>query len=635
MSGICGFLDLSSGAGASDAASCRAMALAVGVDAPEEVEVAVSKQGPAAGLGASASSPGRPGRSETRAFSAPGGKAEALVAYHGELRDERFKGPDVVREFLKRHEGQAVKDWTELFRSLDGDFAVAVWDPCAGELIFGVDRFRRHPIYYWARGGQALFATRLAALSKAPLKAALRLDLRSIVDVAGFSIVATPASIYQEVFKVPPGCLARFSASGVRIERYWEIQFDPPSDRPVPDLERQTRDLLLDAVAALSKRDAAIGTVGAFLSGGVDSSTVVGLLTKVHGGTRSFSIGFGDAKYNEISYARIAAQAFRSDHTEYFVNERDVVEGLSKAIRHFDEPFGNASAIPAYFCAKVAAEKGVRFLYAGDGGDELFAGNERYALMKLFDYYKSVPGWLRAGLIEPAARVLGNGLGLGIARKAEKYIQRARVPYPERFYGYQIFKTIGLEEVFDDSLLREVGRDYNPYHSFHELYAAANGKAELDKQLYIDLKMIISDNDLLKVTKMTEAAGVVVRFPFLDTRLVEFAARIPARIKMRGRRLRSFFKKTYADLLPQQTILKTKHGFGLPIPEWLRTDAALNAKMKELLLDPGVRRRGWYRPGAMEDLIERHRQDRTSFYGTLLWNLMVLELWLKEHCHGQ
>jgi asparagine synthase (glutamine-hydrolysing) len=189
---------------------------------------------------------------------------------------------------------------------------------------------------------------------------------------------------------------------------------------------------------------------------------------------------------------------------------------------------------------------------------------------------------------------------------------------------------VSMAEFFEDDFLAAVGKDCDPYAAIRSCYLQAPARCALDRQLYIDLKLTISDNDLFKVTRMTEAAGVAVRYPFLDHRLAEFAARVPARLKMRGRRLRSFFKKAYADLLPQEVRAKQKHGFGLPIPVWLRTNRQLNDMMRELVLGAATVQRGYFRRKALEDLVERHRTDTTSFYGTILWNLMMLELWQRK-----
>ena len=357
--------------------------------------------------------------------------------------------------------------------------------------------------------------------------------------------------------------------------------------------------------------DAASKRVGTFLSGGIDSSTVTGLLAQRTGrAVTSFSIGFDEARFDEMNYARIAARAFGVEHRELIVTARDAYDVIPLLLDTFDEPFGNASAIPTYLCAKLAKEHGIDVLYAGDGGDELFAGNQRYASQRVFDYYQR-PGWLEA-LVRPVAFGLADAVGWSPFVKAKKYIRRAQIPYPERLCSYEFFRVVPPSDLFEPSFLEAVGRDYDPYAHVHAHYHRAPARSELDRQLYVDLKFAISDNDLFKVTRGTEAAGITVRYPFLDSRLVEFAASVPAGIKMRGTHLRSFFKKAYADLLPAETRAKKKHGFGLPIPVWLREDRRLNELMRDVVLTRRASTRILPATG-LEDLVDRHRTDETSF----------------------
>jgi asparagine synthase (glutamine-hydrolysing) len=292
----------------------------------------------------------------------------------------------------------------------------------------------------------------------------------------------------------------------------------------------------------------------------------------------------------------------------------------------FDEPYGNASAIPTHLCARLAREHGVDVLYAGDGGDELFGGNERYASQRVFEYYNRIPRWIGRGVIEPTVTALADRTRLGLFIKGKKYIRRATLPAGKRITSYD-FQRDPDGAIPDGRLPGGGGSEYDPGEATERLHAEAPAKSELDRQLYLDLHLTISDNDLFKVTRMTEAAGVTARFPFLDYRLAEFAMTVPASIKMRGRKLRTFFKGAYADLLPEEVRTKSKHGFGLPIAQWLQSDPALRDLLHDLVLGPRALSRGYFRKDALEELIQLHRSDPTSFFGTALWNLMLLELW--------
>ena len=376
--------------------------------------------------------------------------------------------------------------------------------------------------------------------------------------------------------------------------------------------------------------------IGAFLSGGIDSSTVTGVMTRLaNGPVKCFSIGFGEQRFNEMEYARIAARHFGSEHHEYFVTPQDTFDAIPKLLDSFDEPFANASAIPTYMCAKLALEHGVDVMYAGDGGDELFAGNERYSSQRIFDYYTRLPKALQNFVVKPTVTALADLTSFNLFVMGKKYIRRASIPLPDRLYSYGLFNVLPMSQLLEGDVLNAIGSGYDPYRPIREHYFKAPAATDLDRQLYVDLKITISDNDIFKVTRMTQAAGVTVRFPFLDHKLAEFAAKIPAKIKMPSRELRVFFKRAYSDLLPQEIIAKTKHGFGLPIPVWLRTDKRLNDMMHELVLGVRTVQRGMFRKKALEELVDRHRTETGSFYGDILWDVMVWELWMRTFWDGR
>ena len=549
-------------------------------------------------------------------------KRPCALAFHGSLynpeaflngKEDNSPFSQLLRLYLK--EGIA------FVRRLRGEFALAIWDGSEDRLHLVTDRFRVHPLLYYQDREKLVFSSYMKALLACPLSIQATINLEAIVDIAASSVIPTPKTIFREVKKLPPGYVLTYEQGEIKLEPYWDISFLQLSGAREAELSRKLQANFADAVSVRLDGEADVDRIGTFLSGGVDSSTVTGVLTQLSGRpVKSFSIGFDEQRFNEIDYARIAAQAFGTEHHE----------AIPVLLEAFDEPFANASAVPTYFCSKVAREHGVEVLYAGDGGDELFAGNERYAMQRLFDYYHQIPAWLRELLVQPLAFSLADRIGWEIFTKGKKYIQRANIPYPKRLSSYGTFEVIPMHDLLEAHLLEAVGDDYNPQVPLFQHYSQAPACSELDRQLYIDLKLAISDNDLFKVTRTAEMAGVTVRFPFLDHRLAEFAATIPAHVKMRHRQLRSFFKKTYTDLLPSEVRTKTKHGFGLPIPVWLRSDKRLNAMMHDLILGSDGIQRGYFRRQALETLIERHQTDETSFFGTILWNLMILELWCRS-----
>ena len=526
---------------------------------------------------------------------------------------------DALLDALEARGEEAVAD-------LRGEFALAFYDGRDRALHLAVDRFRVQSLLVAERSDQLLFGSRMAALLASPVPFRPTIDPASLLDVVASSVITTPSTIFKEVEKVPPGHSLRVKDGRSHSRAYWDVDFRRADGEGPRALMARTRTALESAVADRLRADGS-RRFGAFLSGGVDSSTVTGLLTRAHGASVStFSIGFGEEIFDELRYARIASAAFATSQTEYRVTPRDVEDAVERLAAAFDEPFGNASAIPTYCCARLAREHGIDVLYAGDGGDELFAGNERYAASRIFERYERVPALLRKPLLTPAITAAGTLLPWPLFVKAKKYEKRASLPPAERAVSYGFWNVVPPSEFVHGDLLAAAAT-YQPSAMALCHHRHARAKTELDRQLYLDLKITISDNDLFKVTRMCEQAGVAVRFPFLDERVVDAAECVPASMKMRGGELRTFFKEAFRDLLPAEIRAKKKHGFGLPISGWLRTDPGLHAMMRDLVLSERTLSRGYFRRAAVEDLVRRHAEDPTPYYGTVLWNLMAIELW--------
>jgi asparagine synthase (glutamine-hydrolysing) len=565
------------------------------------------------------------------------GPALVLLAVHGTVveigaqavrygRAPEGSGSEVAEALLDEY----LRAGGDLWNRVRGEFVIAVWDGRDNALRLATDRFRVHPMFYMEDPRGLTFGSRIAPLLARAGAPRPDIDPEGILEVLIASVIPTPGTIYRGIFKLPPGTELVYRAGRITLRRYWDMSFLTERRSGEADLARELRDRLDDAVRTRLAVDQN-APFGTFLSGGVDSTTVLALATGATGApVRSFSIGFGEARFNEMEYARIAARAYGSEHHEHFVQPVDVVRALPVLLDAFDEPFGNASAIPTYYCAAFAKQHGVEVLYAGDGGDELFAGNERYAVQRLLDYYTNIPGWVREPVLRPAVAALAR-TGASLFVKGAKYIKRASIPYPDRFSSYDLFHIMTLDAILEPDWVPSMtgGRSHRALMA--QYYREAPATDDLDRHLYIDLKLTIGDNDVIKVMCASEAAGVAVRFPFLDHRVAEFAGTVPAGMKMRGTRLRSFFKRAYAGILPAETIAKTKHGFGLPIPDWLRTDPTLHAMMQDLVLGHGNRIAAYFRRSALETLVERHKSDPTTYYGPFLWNLMILELWLRRH----
>jgi asparagine synthase (glutamine-hydrolysing) len=342
----------------------------------------------------------------------------------------------------------------------------------------------------------------------------------------------------------------------------------------------------------------------------------------------TFSISFKEAEYSEAHFARTTANHFRTRHREKEISPAEAFKAVQIITRYYDEPFANSSAFGAYYCAALAREAGVNTLLAGDGGDELFAGNSRYADDKKFALYHSVPGWIRRNVVEPASRLLPQNDGyLSLPRK---YIRRAGIPNPARILSYNFFASANPEEVFGPDFLAET-----PPGTWMEIadghFNSAPAASELNRLLYLDVKLILADNDLRKVSGTAELCGVRVRYPLLDFRLAELSARIPTELKLNGFQKRFIFKKAMQDILPREVLHKKKHGFGVPLGRWLLQDRPLNELVQDVFCDTLTRQRGYFQPAFYDRILRLHRGEHTGFYGEVVWYLLALELWHRQH----
>jgi asparagine synthase (glutamine-hydrolysing) len=364
--------------------------------------------------------------------------------------------------------------------------------------------------------------------------------------------------------------------------------------------------------------------VGAFLSGGTDSSTLAGLLGEATGEpARTYSIGFDEPGFDEMHYARIAARHFQTRHQEYYVTPDDVVKAIPLIAAVHEQPFGNSSAVPTYYCAKLAKDDGTDLLLGGDGGDELFGGNTRYAKQYLYSLYSDLPRTLREHLIEPVAFALP----AAILGKVQRYMRNASEPMPARYDNYNLVDHFGAEQVFVPEFLAAVDLQ-EPKSAMANAYWNARAHSLINRMLALDLKYTIGDNDLPKVRRSCEAAGVDVAFPMLDDALVAFSARLAPESKLKGTQLRYFFKRALREFLPAEILAKKKHGFGLPFGRWLNTHKALQEIALDSLAD--LKKRNLVRPEFIDALTAEHLQRHSDYFGTMVWVLMMLEQWLRR-----
>jgi len=516
---------------------------------------------------------------------------------------------------------------TDFLKRLRGAFAIALWSPARRRLVLAADRFGFRRLYYAVTEDGIAFGSRV----KSPLAlpgCSQALDPDAIYAYLNFGTVPAPQSIYKAVRRLAPGQALVWEDGRMSLEQYWEVAYSERSLGRVAAARAtygQTEKAMRQTLGGLEPKQ-----TGAFLSGGTDSSTIVGLMSRLTGErVQAFSIGFQEARYNELEYAELAARHFDAAHYTRIVTADEALASLPDVVAAYDEPFGNNSALPSYLCARLARETGVKVLFAGDGGDEIFGGNERYRRESILARYQRIPGWVRHGLVEPIVRRFP-AEAPGLMGKARRYVERACQPNPDRFYSTEFFVNQNRQRLLHPDFQAATTPDW-PLQVARRHFEAAAGAGELNRLLHVDLKITLADNDLFKVVRTAEAAGIGVRFPLLDDSLVEFMATLPASYKVRGAEKRYIFKEAFGGLLPEKILAKVKHGFGLPTSDWLKQHHGFRELGRDVLLSARSRQRGYFAPGAVEEMFRLHEADRTPFYGDILWNVLMLELWHERH----
>ena len=506
---------------------------------------------------------------------------------------------------------------------MQGNFAFAVLEPLKKQAFLALDRVGAERLCYAKHGGQLVFGSSAQSVAAHPAVGPV-IDPQAIYDYLYFHTIPAPRSIYQGVRKLLPGQCLTLKNGQVSTGFYWQADYTPVAADF--DTHRRTFRSLLDQ----SVRDADAPAAAAFLSGGTDSSTVVGALTAARGApVDTFSIGFDADGFDEMEYARCAAARYGSNSREYYLKPADIISAIPVIAREYDEPFGNASAVPTYFCAKAAREAGFERMFAGDGGDEIFGGNARYAKQRLFEAYAHLPALLRRGVIEPLTHLPGLSNRFPLA-KLRSYVSQAKIGLPLRLESYNFLHRTPLDQIFAADFIDAIDPS-SADAALTEVYQRTHSDHYINRMMHLDLKFTLADNDLRKVGTMTEAAGIEASYPLLDDRMVAFANHLPVDYKVRGQKLRWFFKEALRDLLPEKIIDKSKHGFGLPFGVWSNEYAPLGDVVGDSLT--AFKQRGWVQPAYLDHMLAMQRGPHASYYGVMIWVMTALEQWLQANAH--
>ena len=513
-----------------------------------------------------------------------------------------------------------------VLEKLRGSFAIAIWDIDRQELVLAVDPLGLEALHWSQDHGRLLFSSRVGGIAQS--KADCQLDPAALMQYLLHTVVPAPMTIYRGVERLEPGTALVWRRGVATKNRYWDLHYQESTDKRGEFWADQLCHEMRQAVHS-NLNDCEPAHTGAYLSGGTDSSSIVAFGSELHDRFNTFSIYFENPRYDELAFARIAAKRFRASHHEACLTADDAARAIPAIVDYYDEPFGNPSAIGSYHCARLAQQHGVDVLLAGDGGDELFAGNERYASDKKFSLYQSLPEVLRKGVIKPLTRMLPTAGALSLPGR---FIRRAELSNPRRIFSYSFFLSQPNEEVFEQSFLDQIAPGSPLDVAGSHFNSAPQGTSELNRLLYLDVKMTLADNDIRKVRGTAELAGIRVRFPLLDRRLAEFSGRIPSGLKLKGFEKRYIFKKAMSGILPKEILYKRKHGFGVPVGYWAMHDAKMKS-LAAILEEPQTRQRGYFRP-AFLDQIKQLNHTHPAYYGDILWMLVMLELWHRRHNSG-
>ena len=506
----------------------------------------------------------------------------------------------------------------KVLEMLHGDFALCIMKPAEAYVLLAIDRVGVRPLAYTQSNGSLVFASQIGSILSHPSVTA-EIDPQGIFNYLYFHMIPSPGTIFRDIHKLQPGEFLEYDKGKIKQQFYWQQEFleERESEKK---LASQLRSELEQSVGnCLSGQP-----TGTFLSGGLDSSTITGIYQGFsEKPVDAYVIGFDAEGFDEIPFARLSARHFGASLHEYYVTPQDVLDAIPLISVAYDEPFGNASAIPAYYCARLAREQGKSLLLAGDGGDEIFAGNTRYTKQKIFDLYRYIPSILKTALIEPVAT------SLPPLKKLKSYIEQANVPMPERMETYNFLHRSALNEIFNKEFLNQIDPE-SPLTLLRQQYERTDVSTPLvKKMLFIDHKFTLADNDLRKVNRMCELAGIDVRYPLLQDSMMSFAARIPADRLIRRFELRSFYRHAMKGFLADETLSKSKHGFGLPFGIWMNEYPPLKDFVHDNLQN--FRQREILNTQYIDKILEAQLTGHATYYGVFIWVLVMLEQWLEKH----
>ncbi len=505
---------------------------------------------------------------------------------------------------------------------LNGMFGFAIWDARKRRLLLARDRVGIKPLYYWLGPEQLVFGSELKSVIACP-GTPRQIDPVALNHFLTLEYIPAPWTIFQGIYKLPAGHILVLEDGQCTTAAYWDIplQAGPQTEA---DCAEALTELLEDAVRLQLVSDV---PVGAFLSGGLDSSTIVSLMRRQSSEPiQTFSIGFEDSTYNELPYARAVAQQFGTNHHEELLTP-DIVTLTERLVRHLDEPFGDFSIFPTYLVSALA-RRHVKVVLSGDGGDELFGGYESYVAQRYDRFYRLLPAPLRQEILPSLLnRVPPQAAKKGLINKVKRFTEGAALPAALQHTRWMTFMTDQDKRALYQPDLHSAINGTTPTAMITNYFQRVAHADPLAQQQYVDVKTYLAENILTKVDRMSMAASIEARVPLLDHRIVEFALNLPPHLKMQQGQTKVLLRKVMAERLPATILTKPKQGFSMPLKHWLC--GPLRPMMADLLSAQSIHNRGCFQAEPIAQWVAEHLAGRAN-HSHRLWGLMVFELWQRE-----
>ena len=508
-------------------------------------------------------------------------------------------------------------------KHLRGMFAFAIWNERSQELFLARDRVGKKPVLYVRVNGQLIFGSEFSALLLHP-DVSRDIQPEALDYYLSFMCIPAPLTAYRAIRKLEPGHWLRWRKGEIELQRYWQPDFTKKIDLSEEEAGERTVEILRDAVKVRLMSEVPLG---AFLSGGIDSSAVVALMSQESSErVKTFSIGFDEQDFSELHHAKRIAEHVGAEHHEFIVRP-DALEVLPTLVEHYGEPYADSSAVPTYYVAKET-RKHVTVALNGDGGDESFAGYERYIAMGLTEKYRRVPSFLRESVIKETVNLIPSSpLKRSRVKSAKRLLDAVALPRVDRYARWvSVFNDQTKQPLYSDRF-REQTRAADANGILGEWFKRANGIGVVDAMLLTDQMTYLPNDLLVKVDIATMAVSLEARSPFLDHHVIEFAASLPQNLKLRRLTSKYLLKKVLRKLLPSENLKRRKMGFGVPVGHWFR--GKMQPFLREVLLSEKALRRGLFQPDEVRHLIELHVRGERD-YSQQLWTLLMLELWFNR-----